>query len=130
MVAYLHKYAAFQAFSYIGVSKLCCKACHYWMEAFNRTMSTEFRTRGFHDKWYGGWARPGLGESANQGKVDAVFLAFVGGELCKHQLGKRMARVSGASDSSGSNEPMISTHQLPYNVKTMAAMEKMFGQFF
>ncbi len=130
MVAYLHKYTAFQAFSYIGVSKLCCKACHYWMEAFNRTMSTTFRTRGSHNKWYRGWARPGLGDSANQGKADAVSLAFVEGELCKDQLGKRMARLSGASDSSGSNEPMISTHQLPYKAKTRASMLKMFGRFF
>ena len=60
MVAYLYKYAAFQAFSYIGCSRLCCKACHYWMEAFNHTMSTTFRTRGSHDKWYKGWAGRGL----------------------------------------------------------------------
>ena len=107
MVAYLHKYAAFQAFSYIGVTKLCCKACHYWMEAFNHTMGTTFRTRGSHDKWYKGWARPGLEKSANQGDVDAVFLALVEEELCKHQLGTRMARLSGDSDSSGSNEYMV-----------------------
>ena len=50
MVAYLYKYTAFQTFSYIGVSKLCCKTCHYWIEAFNRTMNTTFRTRGSHDK--------------------------------------------------------------------------------
>ena len=130
MVAYLHKYAAFQAFSYIGVSKLCCKACHYWMEAFKRTMRTTFRTRGFRDKWYGGWARPGLGESANQGKVDAVFLDFVEEELCKDQLGKRMARKSGDSDSSGSNESMLSTRQLQYKAKTEAAMVKKYGQMF
>ena len=130
MVAYLHKYAAFQAFSYIGVSKLSYKACHYWMEAFNSAMSTKFRTRGSHDKWYGGWARPGLEESPNQGKVDAVFLAFVEGELCKHQLDKRMARLSGASDSSGSNEPIISTHQLPYEAKNTELMLKIFGQLF
>lgn len=73
MVAYLHKYPTLQAFSYIGVPKLCCKACHYWMVAFNRTMSTAFRTRGIHDKWNGGWARPGLGKAANQNKVDAMF---------------------------------------------------------
>lgn len=41
MVAYLYKYPAFQSFSYIGVSKLCCKAYHYWIEAFNHTMSTK-----------------------------------------------------------------------------------------
>lgn len=29
MVAYLYEYAAFQAFFYVGVSKLCCKACLY-----------------------------------------------------------------------------------------------------
>ena len=127
MVAYLHKYAAFQAFSYIGVSKLSYKACHYWMEAFNSAMSTKFRTRGSHDKWYGGWASPGLGESANQRKVDAVFLAFLEGELCKHQLEKRMARMSGASDSSGSHEPTESRDQLPYTVKTRAAMLIKYG---
>ena len=78
MIAYLYKYPAFQTFSYIDTSKLCCKACHYWMEALNRTMSTNFRTRCSHNKWYEGWARPGLGKAANQnqGKVDAVFLAF------------------------------------------------------
>ncbi len=130
MVAYLYKYPAFQPFSYIGVSKLCCKACHYWMETFNRTMSTKFRTRGSHDKWYGGWARPGLGKAANQSKIDAVFLAFVEGELCKHQLGKRMARMSGPSESSGSNEPMVPTHQLTYQVEFKAENVRKFGRVF
>ena len=109
----LSKYAAFQVCSYIGVSKLSCKACHYWIEAYNSAMSTKFRTKGSHNKWYGRWARPGLGESANQSKVDAVFLASVEAEFCRHQLGMRMARTSGASDSSGSKEPMVSTNQLP-----------------
>ena len=107
MVAYLYQYADLQAFSYIGVSKLCCKACLYWIESFNRTLSTRFRTRGSHDKWYGGWARPGLGNAANQAKVEALFLGFVEGELCKYQLGKRMARKSGASDSSCSHKCML-----------------------
>ena len=123
MVAHLHKYAVFQAFSYIGVSKLSCKACQYWMEAFNNTMSTKFRTNGLLDKWYGGWARPGLGELANQGKVDAMFLAFVEGELCKHQLGKRMARMT------GSNGLILSKNQLPHKVD-IAALVKKYGRIF
>lgn len=130
MVAYLYQNAAFQAFSYIGVSKLCCKACHYWIEAFNCTMSTTFRTRGSHDKWYGGWARPGLSKAANQGKVDAMFLAFVEGELCKHQLGKHMARKSGASDSSGSHEPMVPTRHRGYKVSNVAKREIMYGRLY
>lgn len=130
MVAYLYQNAAFQAFSYIGVSKLCCKACHYWIEAFNCTMSTIFRTRGSHDKWYGGWARPGLSKAANQGKVDAMFLAFVDGELCKHQLGKRMARKCGASDSSGSHETMVPTRHLGYKASDVAKREIMYGRLY
>ena len=111
MVAYLHKNPALQAFSYIGVSRLSCKACHYWLKAFNGTMGTTFCTRGSHDKWYKGWARSGLGESDIQGKVDAVFLNFVEEALCKHRLGQGMARKSGASDSTDSSEQMTSAHR-------------------
>lgn len=123
MVAYLYQYADLQAVSYIGVSKLCCKACHYWIESLNRTLSTRFRTRGSHDKWYGGWARPGLGNAANQDKVEALFLDFVEGELCKYQLGKRMARKSGASDSSGSHESMVQTCHPEYGVRSKAKLK-------
>lgn len=70
-----------------------------------------------------GWARPGLGKAANQGKVDAVFLDFVEEELCKYQLGKRMARNSGASDSSGSREPMLPTRHRGYGEDSGAEMK-------
>lgn len=52
-VVYLHQCASFPAFSYIGVSKLSCKACHYWIEDFNETRSKRVRTRASHNKWYG-----------------------------------------------------------------------------
>lgn len=43
-----------------------------------------------------------------------VFLDFVEEELCEYQLGKRIARTRGASDSSDSREPMLSTRQRGY----------------
>lgn len=77
-----------------------------------------------------GWARPGLGRAASQGKVDAMFLAFVEEELCKHQLSKRMARMSDVSYSLGSNELMITTHQLTYQVEFEAENVRKFGRVF
>lgn len=107
IVAYLHHYSAFPAFSYIGVSRLSCKPCYYWIKAFNKTMNTRFRTKGCHDKWYGGWARLGLRERKNEAKVDAKFLSFVEGELCRYQIGAGMVRERSSSESSTSSEPTI-----------------------
>lgn len=109
MVAYLHQYAAFPAFSYIGVSKSCCEASHHWIETFNRTMSTKFRIRGSYYPWYEEWARPRLGEANNQVKGDAKFLGFVEAALCMHQLGRGMARRGADSNSSSSSGPMLPT---------------------
>lgn len=81
-------------------------------------------------KWYGGWARPELSKAADQGKVDAVFLAFVEGDLCKHQLIKRMARTSGASDSSGSHERMVPTRHRGYKARNVAKRERMYGRLY
>ena len=46
------------AFSYIGVSKPSCSACHRWLEAFNQVGRQKFFTRGSHGKWYWPWAMP------------------------------------------------------------------------
>lgn len=47
-----------RAFSYIGVSKQSCKACHLWLQAYNETQQAPYFTRGAHHKWYGAWAVP------------------------------------------------------------------------
>lgn len=46
------------AFSYIGVSKLSCRACMLWIAAFNRRAGRQYFTRGTHGKWYWPWAAP------------------------------------------------------------------------
>ncbi|PUU81796.1 hypothetical protein B9Z19DRAFT_1062367 [Tuber borchii] len=50
------------AFSYIGVSKLCCAACKMWIEGYNQQEGPEFYTRGSHVKWYWPWGLPQLNE--------------------------------------------------------------------
>lgn len=131
VVAYLYQYSAFPAFSYIGVSKLSCKPCYYWIKAFNKTMNTRFRTKGYHDKWYGGWARPALRKPNNQAKVDAKFLSFVEGELCRYQFGAGIIRKRSSWESSTSNEPMIPSYRSKNAVveARRAASRATHGQF-
>lgn len=45
-------------FSYIGVSKLSCRACMLWIAAFNRRAGRQYVTRGAHGKWYWPWTAP------------------------------------------------------------------------
>ena len=52
IIVHLHQYTTVPAFSYVGVSKLACKPCYYWIKAFNENMSTKFSIGGSHDKWY------------------------------------------------------------------------------
>lgn len=131
VVAYLYQYSAFPAFSYIGVSKLSCKPCYYWIKAFNKTMNTRFRTKGYHDKWYGGWARPALRKPNNQAKVDAKFLSFVEGELCRYQFGAGIIRKRSSWESSTSSEPMIPSYRSKNAVveARRAASRATHGQF-
>lgn len=126
VVAFLQRYAPYLAFSYIGVSKLSCKACHYWMKAFNDNMGTTFRTRGTHDKWYGGWARPGLDEADVQSEVDAKFLHYVEDELCLHQVGSGMARSRAFSDSSDSSKIFMAKSGR-HETETKSSLRAKFG---
>lgn len=48
-------------FSYIGVSKLSCRGCHAWIQAFNAAGGRQYRTQGTHGKWYFPWAMPARG---------------------------------------------------------------------
>lgn len=94
VVAYLHPYSSSPAFFYIGVSKSPCKPSYYWMKAYNDTAGTIFRTKGANNKWYKGWARPGLGQAEFQEKVDAKFRKMVENELCMGQMDLGLARRS------------------------------------
>lgn len=103
-----HQHTSFPAFSYVGVSKFSCKPCHCWIKAFNQTMDTQLNTKDCHDKWYRGWARPGLGKADIQVKVDAGFLDLVERYLCRHQMNySNMAREKVCSDSSDTSENLL-----------------------
>ncbi len=104
VIAHLYQYTTVPAFSYVGVSRLACKACYYWIKAFNETMSTKFSIRGSHDKWYAKWARPGFVDADTQVKVDASFLHLVEKELCKERIAWGEARTRGLSESTTSSE--------------------------
>ena len=104
VIAHLYQYTTVPAFSYVGVSRLACKPCYYWIKAFNETMSTKFSIRGSHDKWYTKWARPGFVDADTQVKVDAGFLNLVEKELCKERIASGKARARGQSESSTSSE--------------------------
>ena len=98
------------AFSYIGVSKLCCKPCYYWILAYNKhAKSGRYTTKGCHDKWYLGWKGPLLDPVAQQ-KVDKGLIRLVVREYCETQqvLGKAvMVRSGSRPDSSNSSEPRV-----------------------
>lgn len=73
------------AFSYIGGSKLSCRACMLWIAAFNRRGGRQYFTRGTHGKWSWPWAAPGpdnpheTGVVAEQVRAECVqFLKATG----------------------------------------------------
>lgn len=100
VIAYIHPYSpSSPAFFYIGVSKSPCKPSIDWMSAYNDSAGTIFRTRGCNNKWYKGWARPGLSQEEFQQKVDARFREIVGNELCLGQVDFGLARSRSAFDS-------------------------------
>lgn len=45
-------------YSYIAVSKLSCRGCQVWLQAFNKVHYTRFCTRGSHGKAYYPWQLP------------------------------------------------------------------------
>ena len=47
-----------KAYTYIGVSKLSCRGCQAFFEAFNEIHSTHFTTKGSHSKSYWPWRFP------------------------------------------------------------------------
>lgn len=108
-VAHAHRYKSPPIFSYVGVSKLSSKWCFQWIIPYNCIMGTctSFRAKGIHDKWYPGWARPGLGNAQIQSKVDTEFSDSIESELCQNQVESGAARPRAESDSTCSSEIMI-----------------------
>jgi hypothetical protein len=47
-----------KAYTYVGVSKLYCRGCRAFFEAFNRVHETRFVTKGSHSKSYWPWQFP------------------------------------------------------------------------
>ena len=111
LISYFHgDRSGTPAFSYIGVSKLCCMPCYDWIMAYNKhAKSGRYSNKGCHDKWYLGWKRPLLDPKA-QKKVDRGPVRLVAREYCQTQLvmGKAVRARSGSrSDSSTSSEPRV-----------------------
>ena len=123
MVVSLDESCSAPACSYIGISKLSCKPCYYWIQAYNKIAGTKFCTKGSHDKWYKGWARPELSKAEVQNKVDASFLESVENELCMKLVDSNMVRNGSASDSSDSSE----SHELVFNDDREELVMKKFG---
>ena len=121
VIAHLHQYTTVPAFSYVGVSRLACKPCYYWIKAFNETMSTKFSIRGSHDKWYTKWARPGFVDADTQVKVDASFLHLVEKELCQQRITSGEARARGKSESSVSSEMTLDSLNSSEDIRKMEA---------
>src|SRR5271154_2898636 len=47
-----------KAYTYVGVTKLSCRGCRAFFEAFNRMHRTRFVTKGSHSKSYWPWQFP------------------------------------------------------------------------
>ncbi|KAL1885941.1 hypothetical protein Plec18167_001442 [Paecilomyces lecythidis] len=47
------------AYSYIGLSKLCCLPCYAFVQTFNEVFGTKFVIKGTHSKLYVPWIFPG-----------------------------------------------------------------------
>lgn len=68
-----NRWSAIPPFSYIGVSKLSCRACHCWIKAFNALGGRKYYTRGSHSKWYFSWAMPEFSSVALREAVAGIF---------------------------------------------------------
>ncbi len=104
LVANLICRGSFPSVSYIGVSKLSCKACFLWLQAVGEVTGCKFHTQGCHDKWYPKWSAPALEGNKYKHKIDKNFLEKVESELYENLKDSRLARPRAHSDSSNSSE--------------------------
>ena len=104
LVADLIHRGSFPPVSYIGVSKLSCKACFLWLQAVGEVTGCKFHTKGCHDKWYPSWSAPALGGNKSKHKINKYFLEKVESELYENLTASKFARPRAHSDSSNSSE--------------------------
>ncbi|KAG0642757.1 hypothetical protein HOY80DRAFT_998275 [Tuber brumale] len=89
--------------TYLGVSKLSCRACDLWLKYFNDLHYPRFYTRGRHGKWYWPWAVPEF-ESDRLGKS---MLQMISEEYIEHV--RVLGHLLGSSDSSNAGAPPTET---------------------
>jgi len=121
------------AFSYIGVSKLSCSACRFWLEAFNEVGQRKFYTRGSHGKWYMPWAMPrakeSLGEVVLEESLGETMAVKISREYIKYLKGRGLY-ISGSdrsdvSLSGGKNH--LSDDRRESVISRMAARQRAAG---
>ena len=52
-------------YSYVGVSKLSCRACYLFISSVNQVMDCNWLTKGCHHKFYYPWKFPNLSRGGN-----------------------------------------------------------------
>ena len=109
LVAFLLRRGSIPPVSYIGVSKLSCKACFLWLQTVREVTGCKFDTQGCHDKWYPKWSAPSLEGYKYKDKIDMNFLGKVESELYENLKASRLARPRAHSDSSNSSEGGMAT---------------------
>jgi hypothetical protein len=111
LIAYFHN-TSFDGqvpFSYIGVSKLSCKACYIFILAYNKLGDLpKYYTRGSQDKWYPGWHMPTF---LDAGTNDRMRSDVAEGMICTYCDFTEKQKGLSASDSTDTS--MGGDHRSP-----------------
>ena len=107
MVMAMDKGEINHVFPYIGVSKLSCIMCSYYIHAFNEVTGQKIATKGYHEKAYPGWFWPSL--PSRDEEVRPAFLIHIRQQLRSDF--EYHAETRTLSDSSiGSGAPGLKLH--------------------
>ncbi|RPA91709.1 hypothetical protein L873DRAFT_1794700 [Choiromyces venosus 120613-1] len=123
-----------RAFNYIGVSKLSCRACCTWIEAFNEQGGPEFYTRGSHGKWYWPWGVPWeesleeAEESLGEKMARKVYKEYLTQMRLPDPRRRRFADSSGVS-SSGAEHHLADDDAARATAESDMAVQKFGGNF-
>jgi hypothetical protein len=79
MIMAMDKGEIVDVFPYIGLSKLTCIMCSYYISAFNEVTEKEVATKGSHGKAYPGWFWPTL--PSHDGVLRPAFLERIRQQL-------------------------------------------------
>ncbi|KAG0136913.1 hypothetical protein HOY82DRAFT_535995 [Tuber indicum] len=114
-------------FSYIGVSKLSCSACHIWIEAFNDRSGRKFYTRSSHGKWYWPWGVPRAEGPAVELMVQMVRDKYLGPAI---QMLQRAGSDSSGASSDGAEHGLTDDHRKDAEAVGDAIMQDHGGSRF